>query len=312
MYQLNLFRQDGIISAVVRLSKPMKYTLKDLRADFPDDDACLRWLVDWLYPEGVTCKNCEKITKHHKVKSRRSYSCDECGHHVHPTAGTIFHNSHVPLTDWFEAVWVMSSNKAGTSAKQIERQLGVTYKTAWRMMHQIRKMMDAPDGMLSEEVEIDETFIHANSFKRSSARRRYGYDARRTGEIVFGIVQRGGSVKVWHVKSTGARVLQPIIRDNVKYGTLIHTDGYQGYRRLPQMGFEHRWTDHGAGQYYTEASYTQNIENVWSHFKRGIKGVYRHIGHDYVQAYANEYAWRYSNRNKPSMFWSLMCKIKQD
>lgn len=288
----------------------MKYPLKQLRVDFPDDDACLAWLVDWLYPEGITCKNCEKITKHHRVRSRKSYSCDECGHHVYPMAGTIFHNTRVPLTDWFHAIWLMSMQKAGTSAAQVQRELGCTYKTAWRMMHQIRTMMAAPEDMLSGEVELDETFIHANSFKRSSARRRYGSDARRTGEVVFGIVQRGGVVKVWHVKSTGARVLQPLIRQNVKHGTLIHTDGYLAYRKLPQMGFEHRWTDHGKGQYYTPDSYTQNIENVWSHFKRGIRGVYRSIGKKYVQAYADEYAWRYSNRNKPNMFLSLLCRIK--
>lgn len=290
----------------------MKYTVKDLRVDFPDEEACLKWLVEYLYPEGIICKKCEKVTKHHKIKNRRVYSCDRCGTHMSPTAGTIFHKSSTPLTDWFYAIWIMSSNKAGTSAKQIERELGVSYPTAFRMMHKIREMMTAPDDLLSEEVEIDETFIHANTFKRSSARRRYGYDARRTGEVVLGMVQRGGIVKVWHVKSAGARVIQPLIRQNVKYGTLVHTDGYQGYRRLPQMGYEHRWTDHGKLEFYTPDSATQNIENVWSHFKRGIKGVYRHIGERYIQNYANEYAWRYSNRNKVSMFWSLMGEVARD
>lgn len=290
----------------------MKYTVKNLRVDFPDEEACLKWLVEYLYPDGITCRKCEKTTKHHKIRGRRVYSCDRCGTQVSPTAGTIFHKSRTPLTDWFYAIWIMSSNKAGTSAKQIERELGVAYQTAWRMMHMIRSMMDAPEGLLTDEVEIDETYIHANSFKRSSARRRYGFDARRKGEIVFGMVQRGGAVKVWHVRSAGARVLQPLIRNNVKYGTLIHTDGYQGYRRLPKLGYEHRWTDHGAGQYYTPDSYTQNIENVWSHFKRGIKGVYRHIGRPYIQLYANEYAWRYSNRNTTSMFWALMGSISSE
>lgn len=93
---------------------------------------------------------------------------------------------------------------------------------------------------------------------------------------------------------------------NVAYGSTIHTDGWRLYRNLPRMGFEHRVTDHGTGQYWTEESYTQNIENVWSHFKRGIKGVYRHIGKDYIQAYADEYAWRYSHRKDINMFWSLM------
>lgn len=287
----------------------MKYTVKDLRADFPDEQSCLAWLVEFLYPDGITCKVCNKVTKHHAMKARRSYCCDVCGHHFHPTKGTIFYRSRTPLTDWFYAIWMMSSNKAGISACQLERELGVTYKTAWRMLHQIRSMMTGPEELLSGEVEIDETFIHPNTFKRSSARKRYGFDARRTGETIFGMVQRGGPAKVWHIDGASATTILPIIREHVKYGTLIHSDGFIPYRRLPKMGYEHRWTDHGKGQYYTEESYTQNVENLWSHLKRGIKGVYRHIGKKYVQAYADEFAWRYSNRGKPSMFWSLICRV---
>lgn len=290
----------------------MKYTVKDLREDFPDDDACLEWLVNYLYPEGITCKRCTVVTKHHKLKDRKVYSCDRCGAQVSPTAGTIFHKSSTPLTDWFYAIYMMSTNKAGTSAKQIERELGVSYPTAWRMMHQIRTMMDAPDGLLTDEVEVDETFVHPNSFKRSSARKRYGVDARRKGEVVFGILQRGGGVKVWHVRSVGVRVLMPLIEANVKYGAIVHTDGYAGYQRLSRIGYEHRRTDHGANQYYTPDSSTQNIENVWSHFKRGIKGVYRHVSAKHLQKYANEYAWRYSNRNRVSMFWVLMGRISSE
>jgi len=138
---------------------------------------------------------------------------------------------------------------------------------------------------------------------------KYGQDSRRTGEIIFGMVQRGGGVKVWHVRSTGARVLQPIIRDNVEHGSLVFTDGWLTYRKLPEMGYYHNWTDHARGQRVDGENHTQNIENVWSHFKRGIKGVYRHVSPKYVQRYAEEYAWRYSHRNDVSMFWSLMGSI---
>src|SRR5690606_19064950 len=123
----------------------MRYTIRDLQEDFPDDNACLTWLVDYLYPEGITCKNCKKVTPHHRMKTRRSYSCETCGNHVHPTADTIFHKSTTPLTLWFYAIYLMSATRAGISAKQLERELGVTYKTAWRMFHQIRKMMGSDD-----------------------------------------------------------------------------------------------------------------------------------------------------------------------
>lgn len=282
----------------------MKYTLQDLQSDFPNDDACLEWLVNFRFPEGITCKVCQKVTKHYKESGRRSYACGVCGNHLHPTAGTIFHKSRTPLTLWFQAMHRMSTTRAGYPATQLQRESGVTYKTAWRMLHQLRSMMQPPERKLAGEVEIDETYIHANVFKRSSARKRYGWDARRTGEVVLGMVERGGAVKVWHISNPGARVIIPLIQAHVASGTLIHTDGLLAYRKLPMWGYEHRWTEHGKGQFYTPDSYTQNIENVWSHFKRGIR-VYRHIGKEYVQNYANEYAWRYSNRNAVSMFWVL-------
>lgn len=230
---------------------------------------------------------------------------------MHPTASTIFHKSRTPLTDWFYAIYLMSSNKAGTSAKKLERQLGVTYKTAWRMLHKIRTMMAADDRLLTGEVEIDETFVHANGFKRNSARKRYGYDFRRSGQVVFGLVQRGGPAKYFHVDGANATTLLPLIDKHVAQGTVIHSDGFTAYRVLPRRGYEHRWTDHSKHQYFTPDSSTQKIENSWSHFKRGIKGVYRHVSRQHLQKYADEYAWRYNNRERVSMFWALMGKISR-
>ncbi len=119
----------------------LPYTLKDFQKQFPNDATCLEWLKNRLYPEGIYCETCEAVTKHHRVKSRPSYSCDHCGHHVHPTADTIFHKSPTPLSTWFYAVYLMASTRCGISAKQIQRETGVTYKTAWRMFKQIRSML---------------------------------------------------------------------------------------------------------------------------------------------------------------------------
>jgi transposase len=309
MHQLHLLPQDGTIYLIRKLSTRMKYTLRDLRVDFPDDQACMTWLVEYLYPNGITCKSCQQVTKFYPVKGRKTYACGVCGWQISPTAGTIFHKSRTPLTVWFHAIYLMSTTKAGTSAMEIMRQTGVTYKTAWRMMHQIRTMMAAPDGLLTGEVELDETFIHANSFKRSSARRRYGYDFRRTGEVIFGMVQRGGIAKYFHVDGANATTILPLIDKHIAYGTVIHTDGWTAYKLLPKRGYEHRSTDHSKMEFYTPDSSTQNIENSWSHLKRGIKGIYRHVSKKHLQKYADEYAWRYSNRDRASMFWALMCRI---
>ncbi|MEE9541698.1 MAG: IS1595 family transposase, partial [Candidatus Bipolaricaulota bacterium] len=110
-----------------------KYTTRDLNTEFPTNDACLDWIKDHRWPDGIHCVKCDKVTKHHKVIGRRCYECDYCGHQVYPTANTIFHKSSTPLKIWFEAIYRMASTRCGISAKQIEREMGVTYKTAWRM-----------------------------------------------------------------------------------------------------------------------------------------------------------------------------------
>ena len=289
-----------------QLSRLMKYTVKQLQADFPDNAACLEWLVQYLYPNGIICPKCNEATKHYKVSGRRSYICSRCNNHFYPLAGTIFHKTHVPLTDWFHVIYIMSTDKAGTSARQIEREIGVSYRIAWRMMHQIRSMMGNQDNKLEDQVEVDETYIHPNVHKRSSAKRRYGRNGRDIGQILFGAVQRGGDVKIWHVKSSGARVLRPLILSNVRDGSIVHSDGHGSYKRLPHYGYEHRTTNHEKHEYYTPDSYTQNIENIWSHIKRGIKGVYRHVNPGYLQLYANEFAWRYNHRQHKVLFWYLL------
>src|SRR5258708_6374355 len=136
-----------------------KYTIRDFEKQFSNDDLCLDWLVSHLYPNGIFCKTCGQITKHYKMAARKSYSCNNCGNHFHPTAGTIYHKSSTPLRLWFYAAYLMASTRCGISAKQIERELGVTYKTAWRMFHQIRSMLDESDKKLGNQVEVDETYI---------------------------------------------------------------------------------------------------------------------------------------------------------
>jgi transposase-like protein len=140
-----------------RRPKMIRYAFKDFERDFPTEDACLEWLKNYLYPNGIFCETCQAVTKHHKVTSRKSYSCQHCGHHVHPTARTIYHKSSTSLHTWFHAIYLMASTRCGISAKQLERETGVTYKTAWRMFKQIRTMLPEDCNPLSGQV--DETFV---------------------------------------------------------------------------------------------------------------------------------------------------------
>ena len=145
------------------------YTRAQFRQDFPDDAACLEWLKNYLYPQGIRVHKCQKVTAHYRVQSRPSYSCQFCGHHVHPTAGTIFHKSSTNLVLWFEAIFLMSSTRCGISAKQLEREIGVTYKTAWRMMRLIRSLAKRRRWPLKGTVEMDETYF--NRSKRNKWQR---------------------------------------------------------------------------------------------------------------------------------------------
>lgn len=288
----------------------MKYTVQDLQADFPNDDAVLEWLVNFRFPDGVTCKRCEKVTKHYKVKSRKSYSCGVCGWHFHPTAGTIFHKSQVPLTSWMYAIFLMANAKSGISAAQVQRQLGVTYTTAWKLMHKIRTVME-PNGdiVFSKAIEMDEAFFHPNVYKRSSARKKYGPTGQRAGEVIVGMLERETNrVKLWHFHSLKEVYLPQLVEDNVMPGTVVYTDAYLAYRKLGDMGYTHRQTYHNREQFVDEDdpnNNTQRIENFWSHFKRGRRGVYRVMSPKYLLNYGHEYSFRFTYRHHPSLFWAL-------
>lgn len=238
----------------------MNYTIRDLQEDFPDEEACLEWLINYRFPDGVTCRKCEKVTKHYKDTGRRSYSCGDCGTHFHPTAGTVMYASKVPLVLWFYAVHRLTTTRSGYPATQLQREIGVSYQCAWRMLHKIRQMMGESEGKLQGEVEIDETFIHGNVYKRSSAQRKYGRTGARKGQVVLGLIERGGRTRMHHVPTAGARVVLPIIENDVSFGSTIYTDGWNSYRTLHKRGYKHFVTDHSSFEWTNGKSSTESLQ----------------------------------------------------
>jgi transposase-like protein len=266
-----------------------KFTVRQFNYRFPTEDACLEAIKQLRYGDMHRCPECGKPNKFYKVTGRKAYSCSFCRYQLYPLAGTIFEKSTTPLKDWMYAIYLMTQTRAGISAKQLERMLGCTYKTAWRMFHQIRKLMAEENGMLTGEIEVDEAYFHPNPERRSTAKPH-------KSQVVFGMVERGGRARVKHVKSSGVRVLQPEIVKNVGAAAVIYSDEHGSYRTLPRRGYQHQTITHSKRQYVAGRVHTQNVENLWSNMKRGIYGVYRHVDPSYLQAYANEYAFRYSHR----------------
>jgi transposase-like protein len=280
--------------------KMKRYTIKDFDRDFPNDAACLDWLKNYLYPDGITCENdrCKrygKVTKHYRDLRRRSYSCAYCGYHVHPAVGTIFHKSPTSLKSWFYAIFLMAQTRCGISAKQLERELGVTYKTAWRMFRQIRSMLadprPAPPLGGAKPVEADEAYIGG-----VQPRKRGKPNPDDTNKVsVLGIAERNGRIRAFVTPVTADALLTHIAR-NVNRKSTIYTDDSNYYDWLKHLGFDHHSIAHYKKVYVDGDIHTNTIEGFWSLVKRGTSGVYHRVGRDYLQDYLNEFAFRYSHR----------------
>lgn len=279
------------------------YTLKDFTKDFPDDAACLEWLKKSRWPNGIHCKKCDRITSHYRLTKRPKYACQFCGTHISPLAGTILEKTSTSLRDWFYAMYLMASTRCGVSAKQIEREIGVTYKTAWRMYKQIRSMLGEDYLLGGSSVEVDETYIGG---KRHGKRGR-GAEGK---SVVVGAAQRGGKVVIRKVPNVKATTLVPFVRERVLPKSVVYTDELPSYNTLPKFGYDHRRIHHASKVYVMGDIHTNSIEGFWSLVKRGINGVYHAVSDKYLQAYLDEYAFRYNRRdNSAGMFNEIVSRV---
>jgi len=287
-------------------SPMQKYTLQQFMEDFPDDNACLEWLKNYRYPNGIYCKNCGKITKHHLMQSRRSFSCQECGHHVHPTAGTVFHKSTTSLVTWFYVIYLMAQTRGGISAKQIQRETGVTYKTAWRMCKLIREKLNEDNDPFNGDVEVDDSYFGG----KKSGKRGRGADGKTP---VLGMVERKGRVKAVAVPDVKAQTVKPHIEKQISKEANVYTDEFRPYNILPKLGYSHEKVLHGQGIYVIGNVHTNTIEGFWSLVKNGIRGVYHSVSPQHLQSYLNEYSFRYNHRDdvRP-MFFSFLSRVGID
>lgn len=279
---------------------------------FPDNDACLEYLKAKFFADGTECPKCGKASKFHRIKGRSAYSCQFCGHHVYPTAGTIFHKSTVSLQLWFFAVYLMSSTRCGISAKQLEREIGVTYKTAHRMFKQIRTLLsDEADGPLAGNVEVDES-AYGGKPRAYETRNRRGHLRKSYRPTILGMVERGGRVRATVISDRGTRAIHTAVQKNVAPDSMLFTDEWGAYQTIAPLYKGHHRIKHLSKVYVDGETHTQTVEGFFGLFKNGVRGVYHSISPDYLQDYLNEYAFRYNRRHsREPMFWAFLDRVQK-
>ncbi len=281
-----------------------KYTVQDFGIEFPDNDACLMFVLESRWPDGRTmCDKCGVERKHYRVTGRTAFACDHCGNHIYPLARTIFEKSTTSLKTWFYAMYLMSSTRCGVSAKQIQRETGVTYKTAWRMFKQIRTLMSEEISLEGEAVEVDEMY-HGGRRKGGRGRSLMGDKGK---SPVFGMVERGGRVVALTIPDVKAKTLCGTVREYVLPKSTIFTDEYPSYNTVGEgKRYTHQRINHSAGVYVMGNIHTNTIEGFWSLVKRGIGGVYHSVSKKYLQTYLDEYSFRYNRRNSAQPMFTLL------
>ena len=280
----------------------MTLTVTDFFRQFPTDDACLEHLWNVRFGDEVECEKCGKVGKFYRLRKEPAYSCPRCGHHIHPMVGTPFAKSRTPLQKWFYAMYMFTTTRHGVAAKELQRQLGVTYKTAWRMGHELRKYMAEVDGEtpLSGDVEADETYVGG----RTTGGKRGRGAPNKT--VVFGMLERDGDVMANVVQNVRMKTLQPIIEENVVAGSTVHTDELKSYNGLSKAGFEHETVNHSAGEYVDGDSHVNGIEGFWARLKLSIRGTHVHVSRKHLQKYVKEFEYRYNMRKRPELMFDRL------
>lgn len=275
-------------------------TARQFQDRFPTEESCLSYLMIVRFGERHACEKCGKDAKFYRVKARRSYACEWCGYQVYPTAGSPFDRTRTSLRDWFFVMFLFTTSRNGVTAKEVERQIGVTYKTAWRMCHEIRKYMaivdgDEPLGGFTKQVEVDETYIGGKVDARDGS-------PLSNKTIVFGAMERNGNIITKVVADRKMKTLIPLVKENVKLHSTVHTDDWVAYGTVGAQGFYHKRVNHLAGEYVGKNGATVNgIEGFWSQLKRAINGTHIHVSRQHLAKYLGEFEFRYNRRQFPHL-----------
>jgi transposase-like protein len=276
-------------------------------AHFHDENAARAYLEALLWPHGPTCPHCGVIDHAYATKRPGVYRCaePECRKDFTVTMKTVMERSKIALHKWLQAFHLMCSSKKGVSAHQIRRTMDITYEAAWFMCHRIREAMR--DGGLrlmggdGQIVEADETYFGPTEKPRMSKQRRgrpykVGSRGPRDKRPIVALVERGGSVRTFHVASADKATVGGIVTANVARESRLHTDESRLYGDMAAHFAAHETVKHSAGEYVRGDVYTNTAEGYFSVFKRGMKGVYQHCKEKHLHRYLSEYDFRFNHR----------------
>ena len=280
--------------------------------NFPDQAACIKYLEQKRWNGKPICPYCSSDNTNHLAKENRHH-CNGCRKSFSATVGTIFHDSRLPLQKWFLAIALMLNAKKGISSRQLARDLDLPVKTAWSINHRIRKSMKQDNSLLSRIVEMDETYIGGKP--RKEARKKDDNDddkgnprGRATKkECVVGMIERGEKVKAKNVEKGNlkAKDLKELVRTGVDLGnTTLINDEYRGYMTMRRI-ISHLQINHSEA-YANGAIHTNSIESFWAILKRGIVGQFHKVSKKYLNAYIDEFCWRFNERKNPNVFDKLI------
>jgi transposase-like protein len=276
---------------------------------FQNPEAARLWLEQQRWPSGPHCSHCGSFSVtplRGKAHRPGVFQCNDCREQFTVTTGSVMERSKIPLNKWLMAMHLMASSKKGYSAHQLHRTLGITYQSAWFLAHRIREAMReaelAPMGGSGSVIEADETYYA----KLETPRKRNKYSppptkGGRSGgaqkRAIFGLVERGGRVKTFHIKGATAVEVRDILVTNVSRESKLYTDEARIYTTLGKEFASHDTVTHSLGEYVRGVIHTNTVENVFSVFKRGMRGVYQHCGESHLHRYLAEFDFRYNRRS---------------
>jgi transposase-like protein len=282
-----------------------EFNLTQLIEQFGSEDRCHDYLEGLRWPKGVRCPRCES-DKISRIVKRRQFDCDACRYQFSVRVGTIFHDSKLPLWKWFLAVYMMGESKKGVSANQLKRMLGVSYKTAWYLCHRIRSAMaDEAAELLTGIVEADETYV-------GGVVRGRGQGYRSNKSMVLGVVQRGGEVRLQAVNAERAnkRMTTAFVEKHVAPDAeAIYTDQSTAYPDFTDGDTTHERVNHAVHEWVRGQVHTNTVESVWSLFDRAVIGSYHKLSKKHMQAYLDEFAFRFNNRGNPYLFRDTILRL---